>query len=159
MSFWLAVDGSANTNFDVSSYTIKTSAHSLAVITFSVFNRNIDSSMSIPTSNAFSVATMSNDDNTDPVQPVPRPSTTTSSGRAKGGPRGGIYDPFPLKLHRMLDILKAEGLDSVVSWMPHGRALKIHQPKEFASHVMNRFFNQSKYTSFQRQLNLYGKRY
>lgn len=37
-----------------------------------------------------------------------------------------------------------------------GRAFKIHQPKVFAATIMPRFFNQSKYTSFQRQLNLYG---
>ncbi len=78
--------------------------------------------------------------------------------RRGGGPRGGIYDPFPLKWHRMLTLLKEEqGQDEVVSWLSHGRAFKVHQPKVFASTIMPRFFNQSKYTSFQRQLNLYGK--
>ena len=75
----------------------------------------------------------------------------------KRGPRGGVYDPFPIKLHRMLDECKAAGLESVVSWLEHGRAFRIHQPKLFAATIMSRFFNQSKYTSFQRQLNLYGE--
>mmetsp|Transcript_30162 Transcript_30162/g.60593 ORF Transcript_30162/g.60593 Transcript_30162/m.60593 type:complete len:235 (-) Transcript_30162:278-982(-) len=74
----------------------------------------------------------------------------------KRGPRGGVYDPFPIKLHRMLDEVRAAGLESVVSWLEHGRAFRIHQPKVFAATIMCRFFNQSKYTSFQRQLNLYG---
>lgn len=78
------------------------------------------------------------------------------STRSKRGPRGGVYDPFPLKLHRMLDQTKADGLETIVSWLSHGRAFKIHKPKVFATDVMPNFFNQSKYTSFQRQLNLYG---
>jgi hypothetical protein len=56
----------------------------------------------------------------------------------------------------MLDEVRAAGLESVVSWLEHGRAFRIHQPKVFAATIMCRFFNQSKYTSFQRQLNLYG---
>lgn len=76
--------------------------------------------------------------------------------KAKRGPRGGIYDPFPLKFHRMLDRVREEDQESVVSWISHGRAFKIHKPKDFAATIMPRFFNQSKYTSFQRQLNLYG---
>lgn len=56
----------------------------------------------------------------------------------------------------MLDEVSSAGLESVVSWLEHGRAFRIHQPKVFAATIMCRFFNQSKYTSFQRQLNLYG---
>eukprot|EP00571_Detonula_confervacea_P002573 CAMPEP_0172320548 /NCGR_PEP_ID=MMETSP1058-20130122/40770_1 /TAXON_ID=83371 /ORGANISM="Detonula confervacea, Strain CCMP 353" /LENGTH=267 /DNA_ID=CAMNT_0013035835 /DNA_START=150 /DNA_END=953 /DNA_ORIENTATION=- len=80
----------------------------------------------------------------------------TAPQKCKRGPRGGIYDPFPLKFHRMLDRVREEELESVVSWISHGRAFKIHKPKVFAATIMPRFFNQSKYTSFQRQLNLYG---
>ncbi|KAL7466268.1 hypothetical protein ACHAXS_006561 [Conticribra weissflogii] len=57
----------------------------------------------------------------------------------------------------MLKFAAMESLEDVVSWMPHGRAFKIHDPKVFASTIMPKFFNQSKYTSFQRQLNLYGE--
>ena len=85
------------------------------------------------------------------------PREQSSLTKPKRGPRGGVYDPFPIKLHRMLDQTEDEGLDSVVSWLSHGRAFKIHKPKMFALSIMPKFFNQSKYTSFQRQLNLYGE--
>lgn len=102
-------------------------------------------------------------DNNQPQSPIGRtiPSSDTNPPtkitKLKRGPRGGVYDPFPLKLHRMLDQTLADGLDSVVSWLSHGRAFKIHEPKVFADIIMPKFFNQSKFTSFQRQLNLYGE--
>jgi len=70
--------------------------------------------------------------------------------------RGGVSVAFPLKLHSVLDQVEADGLAHVVSWQGHGRAFLIHNPKEFVDHVMPRYFRQSKLTSFQRQLNLYG---
>ena len=42
------------------------------------------------------------------------------------------------------------------SWQPHGRAFKIHDRKRFATEVMPRFFKQSKFSSFTRQLRIYG---
>jgi hypothetical protein len=39
---------------------------------------------------------------------------------------------------------------------PHGRCFLVHKPKEFVDEIMPTFFRQSKLTSFQRQLNLYG---
>ena len=39
---------------------------------------------------------------------------------------------------------------------PHGRCFVVHKPKEFVVEVMPTYFHQSKLTSFQRQLNLYG---
>ena len=55
----------------------------------------------------------------------------------------------------MLDGVKAEGLDHIVSWQPHGRCFVVHKPKEFVD-LLPRFFKLSKLASFQRQLNLYG---
>ncbi len=72
--------------------------------------------------------------------------------------RGGVTEPFPEKLHRMLDAAEREGLSDVVSFFPHGRAFAIHKPRRFVSEMMPRFFRQSRLTSFQRQLNLYGFR-
>lgn len=63
---------------------------------------------------------------------------------------------FPWKLHIMLDAMDRTGDKSVVCWQPHGRAFMVHKPKEFVQQVMTHFFNQTKYASFQRQLNLYG---
>lgn len=71
-------------------------------------------------------------------------------------PKGGVATPFPLKLHLMLDNANAEMFEDIVSWQPHGRCFKVHEPKKFVEIVMPRWFNQSRFTSFQRQLNLYG---
>jgi len=69
--------------------------------------------------------------------------------------RGGVTTPFPLKLHEMLDVVVAEGLEHVVSWQPHGRCFVVHKPKEFVE-LLPEYFKLSKLASFQRQLNLYG---
>jgi hypothetical protein len=77
----------------------------------------------------------------------------------KGGEqrrRGGVTVSFPLKLHTVLDQVETDGLAHVVSWQHHGRCFIIHKPKEFTDHIMPNYFRQTKLTSFQRQLNLYG---
>ena len=73
-----------------------------------------------------------------------------------GRRRGGVSVSFPQKLHSVLDQVERDGLAHVVAWQPHGRCFVIHKPKEFTEHVMPHYFRQSKLTSFQRQLNLYG---
>ena len=74
--------------------------------------------------------------------------------------RGGVTMPFPIKVHRMLDFAQEHGLTHVVGWRPHGRAFAIFNPLQFSEVVMPHFFKeQSKFASFQRQLNLYGERY
>jgi len=69
-----------------------------------------------------------------------------------------IFHRFPWKLHIMLDAMsKIEGDNkAIVCWQPHGKAFMVHKPKDFVAEVMPHFFNQTKYASFQRQLNLYG---
>ncbi len=56
----------------------------------------------------------------------------------------------------MLEDVHKEGNDSIVSWLPDGNSFRIHKPKEFADYVTPRYFNQTKYRSFQRQLHIYG---
>lgn len=80
------------------------------------------------------------------VDPIPDPRRN----------RGGVSEPFPEKLHRMLDTAEREGLSEVVGFFSHGRAFAIHKQRRFVNDIMPRFFRQSKLTSFQRQLNLYG---
>mmetsp|Transcript_48414 Transcript_48414/g.89796 ORF Transcript_48414/g.89796 Transcript_48414/m.89796 type:complete len:421 (-) Transcript_48414:201-1463(-) len=67
--------------------------------------------------------------------------------------KGGVVKAFPIKLHDMLD---DESLDEIVSWQSHGRCFVVRDHKRFASEVMPQYFKQTKFASFQRQLNLYG---
>lgn len=83
-------------------------------------------------------------------------SSLDSNDRGRSIAKGGVTTPFPWKLHIMLDAMDKAGDKSIVCWQPHGRAFMVHKPKEFVQDVMSHFFNQTKYASFQRQLNLYG---
>jgi len=67
---------------------------------------------------------------------------------------GGVTQPFPEKLMRMLN----HESGPIVEWLPHGRAFIVRKPDEFTSNIMPKYFRQTKITSFQRQLNLYGFR-
>uniref|UniRef100_A0A6U5DK71 HSF-type DNA-binding domain-containing protein n=1 Tax=Corethron hystrix TaxID=216773 RepID=A0A6U5DK71_9STRA len=70
--------------------------------------------------------------------------------------RGGVVTPFPDKLYSMLETIASEGKANIVSWLPHGRAFLVRVPKVFVKEILPTHFKQSKLTSFQRQLNLYG---
>jgi HSF-type DNA-binding len=72
--------------------------------------------------------------------------------------RGGVTEPFPEKLHRLLDDCEERGETEVISFLPHGRAFIVHHVERFCREVMPRYFKQSRLSSFQRQLNLYGFR-
>lgn len=75
------------------------------------------------------------------------------SKKPRRGPRGGVTTPFPVKL---FNLLQKNMHEDVISWQPHGRCFLLRKPKEFVTDVMPLYFKQSKLTSFQRQLNLYG---
>mmetsp|Transcript_3462 Transcript_3462/g.5779 ORF Transcript_3462/g.5779 Transcript_3462/m.5779 type:complete len:362 (-) Transcript_3462:96-1181(-) len=70
--------------------------------------------------------------------------------------RGGVTEPFPEKLHRMLQEVEAAGNSGTVSFFAHGRAFAVHNPTRFVTEIMPKYFRQSRLSSFQRQLNLYG---
>jgi hypothetical protein len=70
--------------------------------------------------------------------------------------RGGVTEPFPEKLHRMLNETEQEGHENVVSFFSHGRAFAVHDMDKFVKDIMPRYFKQTKWNSFARQLNLYG---
>lgn len=59
---------------------------------------------------------------------------------------------FPSILRKMLEYAERSGLASVVSWLPHGRAFKIHDERRFMDEVSGLFFRATKIRSFYRQL-------
>ena len=72
--------------------------------------------------------------------------------------RGGVKVPFPLKLFKMLESIDRSSpeLAQFISWQPHGRCFRVHDLQKFREHVLPKFFNHTQYTSFRRQLNLWG---
>jgi hypothetical protein len=70
--------------------------------------------------------------------------------------RGGVAEPFPEKLHRMLREAQDSGKGDIVSFYSHGRGFGIHDPEKFVEEILPTYFKQSKLNSFLRQLNLYG---
>lgn len=73
--------------------------------------------------------------------------------------RGGVTDPFPSKVHRMLTDAEANGNEHILSFLPHGRAFAIHDQERFVKEILPKYLRQSQMSSFQRQLNLckYGQ--
>jgi hypothetical protein len=63
---------------------------------------------------------------------------------------------FPWKVHSMLEEAEREGFQHIVSWMKYGTAFQVHDTREFVAKVMPNYFDQTRYESFRRQLNLYG---
>ena len=70
--------------------------------------------------------------------------------------RGGVIEPFPEKLHRLLMEVEAAGRADVISFVASGRAFSIHKPDKFFKEIVPLYFRQSRLSSFKRQLNLYG---
>jgi len=63
---------------------------------------------------------------------------------------------FPFKLYSMLEDADAQGFADVISWQPGGKSFKVHQTSAFSKTIMKSYFAQTKFKSFQRQLNIYG---
>jgi len=80
---------------------------------------------------------------------------------------------FPWKLHLLLERCEyehqqrlaaaaAEGLspnrvpDTPISWLPSGKAFKVHDKERFVKEVMPSFFGTQSFKTFQRNLNLWG---
>ena len=64
---------------------------------------------------------------------------------------------FPIKVYAMLELAdRIPEFGQAVTWLPHGRAFKIHDQNKFMNDVVPVFFNQTKIRSFNRQLHLWG---
>ena len=59
-------------------------------------------------------------------------------------------------LHMLIRMLQEQKNFSIVEWIDG--QIAIHHPKKLESKILYKYFNHSKYTSFQRQLNNFGFR-
>ena len=80
----------------------------------------------------------------------------SSSTQASNASQRNAKLPFPCKVYEMLENVQKEGLCHIVSWLPHGKSFRVHVEEEFVTKIMPKYFNQSKFTSFTRQLYIYG---
>lgn len=89
-------------------------------------------------------------------QVLPKSLAMVSSGRVSpGGTNSMRVQKLPTKLSAMLSCKEFE---HIISWMPHGRAWKIHNPHAFVEEVIPRFFDNTNYNSFIRLVNAWGFR-
>mmetsp|Transcript_22050 Transcript_22050/g.47322 ORF Transcript_22050/g.47322 Transcript_22050/m.47322 type:complete len:289 (+) Transcript_22050:94-960(+) len=75
------------------------------------------------------------------------------SGPATGG------NHFPFKLYFMLEYASSEDLErnpQAISWSEDGQAFVIRDREAFLKRIVPRFFKQTKFRSFMRQLNAWG---
>ena len=70
--------------------------------------------------------------------------------------RGRNHERFPVKLFTILMKSNASGYSSIITWLLHGRAFKIHNENRFEKEILKRYFNQLTLDSFKRQLYLHG---
>mmetsp|Transcript_19334 Transcript_19334/g.44054 ORF Transcript_19334/g.44054 Transcript_19334/m.44054 type:complete len:239 (-) Transcript_19334:173-889(-) len=73
----------------------------------------------------------------------------------------GVPQQFPRRLYEMLEVesssQSSQDFDKkIIRWSKSGRAFKISDTKTFAEILLPRYFKTSKFSSFQRNLNLYG---
>jgi len=90
----------------------------------------------------------------DLCQPTPDPVTSMTSN--KGSHHGSTSETFPYRLYRMIEDAHAEGNSDIIQFMPHGRAFRVEDQDALVDQLLPRYFHQSKYVSFQRQLSIYG---
>jgi hypothetical protein len=93
------------------------------------------------------------------IAPSPIESSSSSHNESKesGSAKSKeVRQPFPWKVYEMLQDAESLGFDDIVSWNERGDGFKVHDVKRFTNEIIGKYFNQSKYKSFQRQLSLYG---
>ncbi|CAM9742469.1 unnamed protein product, partial [Choristocarpus tenellus] len=66
----------------------------------------------------------------------------------------GAPQAFPSKLYEILD----EEDPAIVGWTTTGKGFEVRNHERFSREILGRYFKQDKFSSFQRQLNLYGFR-
>lgn len=95
-------------------------------------------------------------DDDDIYQPTPAEAMSTTTTTTTSSHPGSKSETFPYRLYRMIEDAHAEGNSDIIHFMPHGRAFIVEHHDKLVDKLLTRYFNQSKYVSFQRQLNIYG---
>lgn len=67
-----------------------------------------------------------------------------------------IRQPFPCKVYKMLEDADDLGFNDIVSWNKEGNGFMVHNKERFIADIVPKYYNQTRYKSFQRQLSLYG---
>mmetsp|Transcript_5597 Transcript_5597/g.8246 ORF Transcript_5597/g.8246 Transcript_5597/m.8246 type:complete len:379 (-) Transcript_5597:122-1258(-) len=65
------------------------------------------------------------------------------------------HQKLPIKLNALLDDPE---MTHIIAWMPHGRAWRILNPKQFVKEVLTKYFDYCNYNSFVRLINAWGFR-
>lgn len=71
----------------------------------------------------------------------------------------GVPQQFPRRLYNMLEAetqLSQSTSESLISWSPSGKAFRIEDVTLFSTLILPKYFRTNKFSSFQRNLNLYG---
>jgi hypothetical protein len=79
---------------------------------------------------------------------------TTGNRRRLRRNRGGSESQFPGKLYDLLEYVSENDLESAISWSRNGTAIMVHDPHKLVE-ILPKFFGQTKYRSFRRQLNMW----
>ena len=83
------------------------------------------------------------------VDKKPKPNRMYPRTGKRGAPQA-----FPRKVYEILSQQPPE----IIGWNPSGRTFCIHDMNRFSKQVLKKYFAHEKFSSFQRQLNLYGYR-
>mmetsp|Transcript_39764 Transcript_39764/g.68179 ORF Transcript_39764/g.68179 Transcript_39764/m.68179 type:complete len:397 (+) Transcript_39764:51-1241(+) len=73
--------------------------------------------------------------------------------QADGPSSSGAPKPFLVKLFKMVEDPATE---SIISWLPAGDGLVVHDVEQFVAQLLPQYFKHSNLSSFVRQLNTYG---
>lgn len=91
-----------------------------------------------------------------PLQPPAARISMTARSKATSSKKK--KENFPFVLMHMLQTIEMEEpeLADIVSWNPDGTSFQIHDKTRFENEIQHRFFKQNSYSSFRRQLNIWG---
>jgi hypothetical protein len=85
------------------------------------------------------------------------PPISTKRSKKHKQRKSGITNAFPSRLHDLLKVSTGnKRMRQVISWHPDGYScFRVHNKVAFTRDIQPKYFKQSKYTSFRRQLNLW----